>query len=100
MNNVSIGAMHKFTKNPTSKIMIRADPGVMQRLLAEARRNIDDDLNLRVAKARAEIVQISGSFYVTIHSAPSRENFARVVNQETVIVNHLKELQRDLLGAT
>ncbi len=100
MNNVSISAIHKFTRNPTSKIMIRADPRVMQRLLAEARRNIDGDLNLRVAKARAEIVQIGGSFYVTIQSTPSRESFTMVVNQETVIVNHLKELQRDLLGAT
>ena len=100
MNNISIRATHRYIEKPTSEIVMRVDQGTITELLSKARGRISNNLNLRLAGAKADILYKDGSFYLRIRSTPSREAFAAVVRQETSIIDDLRVLQRDLSGTT
>ncbi len=100
MNNISIRATHRYIEKPTSEIVMRVDQGAITELLSKARGRISNNLNLRLAGAKADILYKDGSFYLRIRSTPSREAFAAVVRQETSIIDDLRVLQRDLSGTT
>ena len=100
MNNISIRATHRYIEKPTSEIVMRVDQGAITELLSKARGRISNNLNLRLAGAKADILYKDGSFYLRIRSTPSREAFAAVVWQGTSIIDDLRVLQRDLSGTT